>query len=543
MLQEEVLYLNGRFLTMDREVPHAEAILVRDGRIVRVGSTVVLNESTDSATRRVDLQGKTAVPGFNDCHCHILGFGLTLDQIDVSADTVHTIAEIQQIIRERAPRAPESTWLIGRGYNQNLLQEHRHPTRVDLDEVSGGQPVVLWHTSGHALTCNTPALQIAGIHAGTRTPPGGAIERDVHGEPTGVFKETPATDLISRVIPAPSLEEGTDAIIRAMEAMARGGITSASDAHTGHSTSLADALTMYRRALESGRLRGRITLTPGIQHVAPAHSDETTPRARMLLHTPSDWLGIGPTKVFSDGALTTRTAALHEPYTDDESNMGLLIWDREILADIVDRAHRAGWSIATHAIGDRAVDMVLECYEQALSRTPRDDHRHRIEHCMMLSKASARRMRDMGVIATIQPGFVTRFGDAYIEALGPDRAADLMPMQTLEQSGVQAGFSSDRPVIPGAPLQGVAAAVSRVTPNGTVLGPHHRISPLQAIRYYTVGSAHAIRAERDRGTLRMGMLADFTVLSRDPRDLSTGDMEAIDIVMTVAGGTETYVVP
>jgi len=540
MIGENAVYVNGTIFTLDRSVARVEAMLVRDGRVAALGSRRDVEEQSGGEVRRVDLAGGTVVPGFNDCHCHILSFGLNLEGIDVGADAVSSLEDIKRAVGERARRSQPGEWVIGRGYDQNTLSERRHPTRADLDGVSEGHPVALWHTSGHAVTCNSRALELAGITAQTRTPPGGDIERDVHGQPTGVLKEAPATDLLSSAIPPPTVEQGAEAIIRAMEVMAGQGITSASDASTGHGPSIAPEIEMYRKALESGKLAGRVTLMPQIVYVAPPNEDGACGRTEFDVGAQPDWLNIGPTKIFSDGALTTRTAALRRPYEDGKDNTGLLIWEPAQLDDMIDRAHRAGWQIGTHAIGDRAIEAVLSAYERALTAAPRSDHRHRIEHCMLLERDLVMRMQQLGVIAIIQPGFIGRLGDAYIEALGVERASRLNPMQLFDAFGVPVGFSSDRPVIPGAPLTGILSAVLRTTPGGVRLGPEHAISTLEAIRNYTVGSAYATRLETSKGTLSRGMAADFTVLSHDLSSVSPGELPDLRVTRTVVGGIETY---
>jgi predicted amidohydrolase YtcJ len=413
----------------------------------------------------------------------------------------------------------EGEWIIGRGYDQNTLAEGRHPTRADLDQVGGGRPVVLRHTSGHALTANSRALELAGITASTKTPDGGDIERDEHGEPTGVLKES-AMDLLEDAVPAPSRQEGAEAIVRAMDVMASQGITSASDAATGSGASIDAELSMYRAAMDSGRLAGRITLMPQVAYVAPPGSDEIHGPGDFDLGGRPDWLQIGPVKIFSDGAITTRTAALCDPYADSADNRGILIWEPEVLENLIVRSHSAGWQIATHAIGDRAIELVLDCYEKALQAAPRGDHRHRIEHCMLLPPALATRMQQLGVVPVVQPGFIGRLGDAYISALGMERASQLMPMERFDWLGITPAFSSDRPVIPGAPLKGIRSAMQRMTPSGVTLGREHAISALEGIRHYTTGSAYATRTEDRKGRLTRGMLADFTVLSHDPANTS-----------------------
>lgn len=535
-MQESALYVNAQIYTMDPERPKAAAILIQGDRITALGSR---EEVTAPGVRTVDLGGRTVIPGFNDCHCHILSFGLELDRLDVGPDAVRDIEDIKAVVARRAERMALGDWVLGRGYDQNSLRERRHPTRTDLDAAEGARPVVLWHTSGHALACNSRALALAGITRDTVTPSGGEIERGDHGEPSGVLKES-AMDLLEDSLPVPRVEQGAEAILRGMRAMARQGITSASDAATGQGQSIEPALRMYRNALNSGHLAGRITLMPQITCVASPDSGEVHVPEEFAVGDQPAWLRIGATKIFSDGALTTRTAALREPFEGSGSNRGILIWDTPILAGMICRAHEAGWQIGTHAIGDRAIEVVLDCYAQALHANPRPDHRHRIEHCMLLDEGLGRRIRDMGVIPTIQPGFVSRLGDAYIAAIGMDRAAQLMPMRLFEHLSIPAAFSSDRPVIPGAPLQGVLAAVRRQSPGGVVLGREHSIPALEAIRLYTAGAAYATRVEQTRGSLRPGMLADLTVLSHDPAALSPEDLDALSVTMTVAGGRETY---
>ena len=532
---EHILFINGNILTMDPDNPRAEAVAVIDGRIHLVGPTNIIRpRGPHRDGRYVDLGGKTVIPGFNDSHCHILSFGLDLGRMDVSADRVKSIADIERLIAERAEKAAPHEWLLGRGYDQNQLQEGRHPTAEELDRASGGRPVVLWHTSGHVLTASTRALQLAGITANTTTPPGSAIERDEHGRPTGVLKESPAMDLIARVLPAPSVEEGSEAILRAMEVMARQGITSASDAATGRGDDIEPELEMYRRAASSGRMRGRITLMPQITYVAPPDSDDVRLPEDFDAGTEPDRLRIGSTKIFSDGALSTRTAAVRQPYagTDD---LGILLWEPEVLAGMIRHAHETGWHIATHALGDRAIETVLDCYQAALEAAPRPDHRHRIEHCMITDEGLARRIKTLGVLPSLQPD-IFRLGDGYITALGPERASEVIPMALFDRLGVQVAFSSDRPVIPGDPLQCILDAMERRTPKGVVLGPEHRIGAMEGIRNYTVGGARATHQERDKGRIRPGLLADFAVLDRDPTNASAGDIRATEVVMTVLGG-------
>jgi predicted amidohydrolase YtcJ len=279
---------------------------------------------------------------------------------------------------------------------------------------------------------------------------------------------------------------------------------------------------------------------PAIELVAPPGEDKARPVEEFSLGDQPEWLRIGATKIFSDGALTTRTAAVSVPFDGEPENLGLFMWQPDELRDMIRRAHDAGWQIATHAIGDRAVQLVLDCYEAALQAAPREDHRHRIEHCMMLEPQQALRMQQLGVIAVLQPGFIGRLGDAYITVLGAERAAQLNPMERFDMLGIPVAFSSDRPVIPGAPLKGIRSAMQRLSPQGVVLGREHAITALQAIRYYTSGAAFASRTDDFSGTLVRDKVADFTVLSRNPAETAAEDFGRVRVERTVVGGIETF---
>lgn len=513
-------------------------MLVRSGRIAAIGARVDVENAAGRDARRVDLTGLTVVPGFNDCHCHVLAIGLALQSLDVSRDAVDSIRDIQSAIRARAGRVSERDWIVGSGYDQNALAERRHPTRQELDKVSGGRHTVLYHTSGHVLVCNTRALQQAGVGASIADPAGGQIDRDPSGEPTGLLKES-AMELVGAVIPRPSLEAGAVAILDAARHMARFGITSATDLNTGDGESIERDLEMYRRAARSESVDVRLGLCPAIRHVAPPDSDRVLVPGELDVGEAPDLLAISATKIFSDGAMSTKTAALREGYAGEPANSGILRWDRDTLKSMMVRAHGAGWQIATHALGDRAVEEVLGCYAEVLAAAPSRDHRHRIEHCMVLDRSLVAEMNRLGVAPVIQPD-IHRLGDGYIAALGLERASRVIPMRLFREAGMSVAFSSDAPVIPCDPLAVIRSAMERRTPEGVTLGTEHRVSAMEAMRNYTVGSASVTHTEKTRGRLAPGMLADFAVLSRDPATTPFDEFQEIRVVRTVRGGVETH---
>jgi predicted amidohydrolase YtcJ len=534
--QPPTLYTNCNLITGVPSLPRSDALLIEGSRIVAIGNDALLSAAANA--RRVDLAGSTVIPGFDDCHMHVLSFGLMLSQVDLSSATAPNMAAIRAAIESASQSASrDSVWVLGRGYNQNMLPEQRHPTRFDLDPVSAGRPVVLWHTSGHILTANSKALELAGISGDVSDPIGGEIERDDHGKPTGVLRET-AMDLLAGAIPSPTRETAVEAILRASAELAQEGITSATDAATGHGATADFELQAYREAVGSGRLATRLVLMPQIQYVVPSESEPRSPLS-FDVGDRAEWLRIGATKIFSDGALTTRTAAITTPYLNT-SDRGILTWPPETLERLISRAHTAGWQIATHAIGDRAIRLVLNAYRNAMAETPRDDARHRIEHCTLIRHEDVAELRELGVVPVLQPEDIAVLADAYPAAVGRDRAANNSPVSWFEEAGVPVAFSSDRPVTPGDPLVGVRAAIERRTASGLVLGAEHRTGAERAIHYYTQGSAFASFAEKDRGVLAPGFLADFVVLDNDITWIAPEEVTDTRILMTVVGGQTAY---
>ena len=515
----------------------ASCVAVTQGRIAAVGRAEDVLPLAGPGTRVVSLDGATLLPGFHDAHCHVLGFGLSLAMVSLA--DARTIPDLVQSLQVRADagNAGRETWIRGRGYSQNVLAERRHPTRHDLDAVAGGTPYVLiTHASGHAVCVNSRVLQLAGITRETSDPPGGTIVRDEAGEPTGVLLET-AVDLAYGVAPEPSRAEMVAALGNAGRALNAMGITSAVDATRGVSAwdSAAD-IPVYQEAAASGALSVRCSLMMTLAYLAGL---DAVPALGELM-TETDWVRVGPAKIFTDGALTTRTAFLRSPFIGS-NNFGTAVWKAEELNHMVARVHAAGWQIAAHAIGDAAIDLCLDAYGKALARHPRADARHRIEHAMLLWSDQAARMARLGVLPVYQPEFILRLGDAYVAGLGASRAARLMPYAETQAAGLPLVFSSDLPVIPGHPLDGVLAAALRRSPSGRTLGAHHRVSITDALRAYTAGAAYSVFLEDDRGRIAPGRRADFVILNGDPLALPPDDWaQGLSVRATVVGGNVVH---
>lgn len=510
--------------TFWEKCPIAEAMVVHWGRVVDVGRREDLTACYPDARKWV-ADGRVVVPAFNDCHCHILSLGIDLGKADLRGCI--SVVQIQQRLRDWILANPQAEWVLGRAYDQNLLPGKQHCTRHDLDMVCHDRPVYIHHVSKHGALVNTRALQIAGITRDTPDPADGVIVRDEHGEPTGVLLES-ASSLVSRHMPKPTRAELVQAVHRATQDLARRGILCASDASTGWHDLEAE-VSAYAKALEEGA-PVRMTLMPLFSSAKRAgwlnHGEQAGEASGSSPHPPSPHpdLRWGAIKLFADGAFTTRTAALRQPYADTPTP-GVLMYEPEELTERILAVHRAGWQCAVHAIGDRAIECVLGGYQRALEEIPRPHHRHRIEHAMLMADDLIARMQALGIVVVPQPEFLWWLTTAYLAGLG-ERALALMPFRSWLKHGVSIGFSSDQPVVPGDPIVGWRMAVTRTSRDGTCLLPEEGLDPLTALRLFTVGSAYAT-CDDEVGTLAPGMQARFMVLSHAPEAIADADMQVV----------------
>ncbi len=529
-----LLIKNGTILTMNEALPRAEAVAVgRDGRILAVGNAAEVGNLAGSGTRTIDLRGRTLMPGFFDCHLHLLWLGINLGHVDLSSPPVREIEDIVRLLRERLAAQPDLTCIQGNRYDQNRLPSAKHPTRHDLDRVATDLPVRIVHTSGHAAVVNTRALQMLGITRDTPDPVGGEIERGPDGEPTGVLLETASWNNLERILPEVKPAESVEALGRANRYLLERGITSATDANT-----LPDDLAIFRSAILSRTLRTRTNLMLGWAETVKRAGENAAPGPQEFAFEGLDWhsLHVGQAKLFSDGAITTRTCWLTEPFRNMPDNYGIPLHPPKELHELIRLAHNAGWQIATHAIGDKAIDTVLTAYADAQREHTRARPAHRIEHCMLLNAGLMARLRRQNVWSIGQPEFLSRLGDAYVLALDEERANRLSPYATLDRMNVAQAFSSDCPVVPGAPLDGIRAAVERKTVSGRILNESECVSVETALFAYTSAAASASRADRDRGTLEIGKFADFVLLSADPTAVSLAEWEQVKVEATFVNG-------
>ena len=512
----DLALINGNIITINPSKPQAQAVAIKDNRIVKVGTNREIKALIKKGTKVIDLNGKTVVPGLIDTHIHMAGFGKALTEINLRG--VQSIKKMQNKLKERVEKTEEEEWILGRGWDQDRLKDKRYPTRWDLDKVSPNNPVVLTRVCGHICAVNTRALKKAGITEETTPPPGGEIDKDSKtDEPTGILREN-AMDLVHDVKPGISEPQLMKACRLACRKAVEAGLTSV------HwiINSEAEIRTIQKlRAQKKLPLRVYILIPVGfLDHLIGLG---------LSTGFGGDMVRIGGVKIFADGSLGARTAALHASYSDDPSTKGMMLYREEKLEELIMKAHRAGLQLAIHAIGDQAVDVVLTALEETLKEIPREDHRHRVEHASVLSETLIRRMKKLGVIASVQPHFVV--SDFWVaDRLGPKRARWTYPFKTLIGEGVPTVGGSDCPVEPIRPLLGIQAAVSRKS------FPEEQISVDKALRMYTIDAAFASFEEDAKGSIEAGKLADLVVLSRDPRRLPLDEIKNIVVEMTFVGG-------
>jgi predicted amidohydrolase YtcJ len=538
-MRVDTVFRGGDILTLDPSRPRASALAVLGDRIVAVGDDGDL--AGLSPSRTIQLGGATVVPGFHDAHNHCVFFGMSLAEVPLSTPPVSSLRDVYDAVAAAARDIPRGGWVVGAGYDQNRLAERRHPTAQELDRVAPDHRVWLRHTSGHMAVVNGAVLAEIGVDTAD-VPAGGQVERDADGRPTGLLLET-AQSLVRGLVYPYAVEDIAAAVDRATRHYVTEGITSAQEAGIGAGlvSWSPRELAAYAEARGSGRLHVRTTLMVAADalHEVQGHADDVGTLGLDLgiaTGLGDETLRLGPVKIFSDGSLLGRTAAMKEDFADAPGNAGYLQRDPDELRDLIVRAHRGGWQIATHAIGDLAVTTVLDCYEHVLRELPRPDHRHRIEHCGVTSDDDLERIARLGVVPVPQGRFVNDLGDGMASALGSERTAQCYRQRSFLERDVPLPGSSDRPVVQGAPLLGIADLVLRRTAGGTPFGPEEALTPLQALHAWTLGSAYASFEEHRKGSLVPGKLADLAVLSGDPTAVDPEQIASLDVLATVVGG-------
>ena len=527
----DLVVLNARIYTADANRPTAEALAVRAGRIAFVGSARGALALAGPRTERLDLAGRTVLPGIVDAHAHLLGLGQALRTVDLVG--TRSYEEVVARVAERAKTARPGEWIRGRGWDQNDWADTRFPAHEALSRAVPNNPVYLTRVDGHAALVNAKALELAGVTRATPDPAGGRFIRDSSGAPTGVLIDG-AQGVVGRVVPAPSATELREQTLAAIAELNRWGLTGIHDAGVGP-----EGIAVYDALAREGRysLRNYVMIRSNDSVL-----DAFMRRGRQLaLYDGRLW--IRSIKLVADGALGSRGAALLEPYADDPGNTGLITTPPERIKSVAVRALKAGFQLNVHAIGDRANRMVLDQYEAALKEVPVADHRFRIEHAQILHHDDIPRFAELDVIPSMQGSHQT--SDMYwVPArLGWSRSEGAYAWRSLLNTGVVIPNGSDLPVESPNPLLSFHAFVTRQDGDGYPAGgwfPAQRATREEALLSMTVWPAYAAFMENESGTLTAGKYADFVVFDRDIMTVAPEEILKASVVMTVLGGKAVY---
>ena len=537
----DVIVTNARIYTVNPRQEWAQAIAIRGDRILAVGETAKIEAYRGKSTKIIDAQGRLVLPGFTDCHIHFLDGSLSLLQVNL--DDVTTVAEIQQRVKDYASAHPDLPWVEGRGWNYTVFAPSGLPDKKYLDEIIPDRPVYLEGFDGHTWWANSKALKLAGITKATPDPAGGFFVRDPKtGEPTGAVKEDAADEVVRHVIPRPSKEQLVAAVRRGVLEANRVGLVRAISADGVHvQGGDFEILDVYDELRRAGRLTVRFDVSMRVQPPAllPAQVHRIE-NAHQRYH--DDWLAAGKAKFFVDGVIETHTAAMLAPYADDPSQSGHLLWDPDKYVQAVEELDAHGIQVFSHAIGDRAIRLALDAYENAQEVNHTSDRRHRIEHIEDPAPTDLPRFGKLGVIASFQPLHAYPNDDTlkvWAGNIGPERALRGWPWRSVANGGGVLAFGSDWPIVTQNPWPGVQNALTRQTTEGEPPGgwiPKERIPLADAIRAYTLGAAFAGHREKTEGSLEPGKLADLIVLSQDLFQIEPTEIGKTEVLLTMVGG-------
>lgn len=521
MVRKLALY-NGNIHTLNEDTPRAEAVGIVGGRILAVGSNDEVRAAIGAADS-LDLRGRTVVPGLIDAHLHFLDLSLALTEVPLTG--VRSIAEAVERVVAPARERPPDQWIVGSGWNANLLRDGRWPTKLDLDLQVSAHPVALSSQDHHSVWVNTRALEAVGIGRETPDPADGRIVRDGAGEPTGLLLEG-ARRLVREALPEPLPDQVQAALRAGVREANRLGLTGA------HSMESPRAFAAFQRLRREGGLSLRL-----YESIPAAQLDQALALG-LQTGVGDEWLRLGHLKIFADGALGSRTALMLAPYEGEPENTGIAMYPREAIRDLVRRAAAAGIATCIHAIGDAANRLVLDLYEEAGRDGLLRGLRPRIEHAQLLDPADSCRFAALGVVASMQPIHCTT-DMAGVDRWWGERGRGAYPFATLRRGGARLAFGSDAPVDDLSPIAGIHAAVTRQNAAGEPAGgwrPEERLSADDALRAYTRGAAYASGEEELKGTLESGKLGDLVVLSQDILAVPGPEILDTRVEATVVGG-------
>ena len=528
----DLIITNAKVYTVDKQQPRAEAVAVLGERIVAVGAASVIDAWRGPGTRVIDAGGKLVLPGFDDAHVHFMDSGLGLASVQLK--DASSPQEFASRIAQYAAKQPKGEWILGGTWDEQRWNPPRLPSKEVIDAVTPENPVAVGRYDGHMYLLNSLALKLAHITAETPDPPGGEIGRDAHGNPTGILKDA-AKDLVEAVIPPLTPKQRLEAARSALALARSVGVTSVQEMANSNED-LSRNLEAYQELAAKGELTTRI-------YVAPLIDDwQNYARAGMRHAFGSSLLRTGAMKGFADGSLGSTTAYFFQPYTDDPKTRGLLTDEMQPLSKMRERlvgADKAGLQLCVHAIGDEAISLVLDLYQDVAKANGEKDRRWRIEHAQHMAPKDFDRFARLGVIASVQPYHAIDDGRWAERRIGPERIKTTYAFRTFLDHGVKLALGTDWDVAPLNPMLTVYAAVTRATldgknPNGWL--PEQKLSVAEAVEAYTMGSAYAEFQEKEKGSITPGKLADMVILSDDIFSIDPKLIRDVQVETTIMDG-------
>ena len=524
----DYVVINAKVFTIDEDQPQAEAFAVKGDRFTAVGSSSDIRNLASSRPETIDAEGMTVVPGFIDAHSHPSSAGVN-ELVQVNAD-LRSITEIKEVLRQRAAITQEGQWVRAFKYDDTKLEEGRPINRFDIDEVVPNHPAVVGHRGGHTGVYNSMALALAGVTSETPDPPGGRFYRDSNGVLTGLAAER-ARYVFNSLIPSDSTrEQRRDGVKLITELMTKAGLTSVHQTGASRNDMIA-----YQDARADGGMRFRMYLFPRVQLF------EDLVNAGIRSGFGDEVLRIGAVKFSADGSASERTMRMSTPFEGRPDDYGILTMSQEEIHEAVENAHRNDFQIGIHANGDVTIEMVLNAYERVQRLWPRNDPRHRIEHCSLVNPALLQRIKDLGVIPAPFYTYVHYHGNKWVE-YGEEKMRWMFAHKSFLDYNIPVAPASDYTPGPFEPMMALQSMVTRKDFDGRVWGPNQRITIDQAMRICTLNGAYASFEENIKGSITAGKLADFVILADDPHDVDPDNIKNIEIVRTVVGGTTMYAV-
>ncbi|MCH8087352.1 MAG: amidohydrolase [Chloroflexi bacterium] len=536
--QTRLAFLGGKIFTSDAKSTIVSGVYAEEGRIRRVGHADEIRKSLPPDTRIIDLQGKTLLPGLMDAHNHMVHVGTTMDNMQVGYPKIGSVGELASAVANAAEDTPEGEWIRGWGMDYAKYPGGQMPTRWDIDDMSRKHPVVIVHTSGHFALVNSLALEQAGITDSVQDPKGGRFVRDEKGRLTGMLLDSAQRVVIKGAVdvgnhgPDPGQDTPVEDLVQAIERVCK-------MYHKEGLTSIVDAQVTAREMPAYVEARNRGVLGVKVHCMYLSNHLKDVKALGVTGFMGDSRLSAGTIKCYADGSLIGCTAAFQNPYVNPPDTYGYTYWDRDELRDLLLESHTAGLHTGTHSQGDAAMEMVVSSWEEILKEHPREDHRHRIEHCGYPIK-HLERMAKLGLLAISQPSYLYYNGDGFLANLGEERAKKLIPLRSELDLGIPIVLSTDSPVVSFRPLDNISAAVSRVTMEGQDCGKDERITVEEAIRGYTINAAYSVFKEGEKGSIEVGKAADFTLIGGDLLNTPGEEIRNLSVEMTVIDGEIVY---